>query len=287
MYKATKILVVFVFTLIFAKSSLADLSAIKNLKLAYDVFIGDMLAGSADIYANADSKHYVVESRARSHGIFDFLTEFRAQNKVVGYLSSQGLRPEYYNVRGSWAGQRRTVEINYESLHHLSYKTVPTAAEDNRDPVPEHVLLGTMDPMTAIFVTIYGISGATLCDNVLNIFDGRRRYDVHLSEVAGSETEGPMYTGSARVCRARQTMLAGTSRRIWLPQFVRPKWTDFWIANVRQDLPPLPVRIKADLGLAHLVAHLVAIGDRKLPPGATVAPKFKMNWSDDFDPGDY
>ena len=274
-YNSMKVLIFFVFPLISSNASLADLSPIKNLKLAYDVFIGDMLAVSVDIDAKIELKRYSVESRARSHGIFEILTEFKGKNKVVGHLNSLGLRPEYYKASSSWMGKRRTVEINYETLSHLSYKTVPTAADDNRDPVPVHFLLGTMDPMTAIFNTLYRTSGATVCDNAFNIFDGRRRYDAHLSEAAGSETKGPLYAGSARVCRIRQTILAGASRRIWLPLFVRPKWTDFLIASVRPDLPPLPVEIKADLGFADLVARLVVIGDRKFRPGATFAPILK------------
>jgi hypothetical protein len=42
---------------------------------------------------------------------------------------------------------------------------------------------------------------------------------------------------------------------------------DIWIAKMRPDLPLLPVRVHADLGIADLVVQLVAIGGRKRPPG--------------------
>lgn len=268
-------------SLFWIKSSLADTASMKNLKLAYDVFVGGMLAGSVDINAHNDLERYIIESQAHSQGIFEFLTGYRGNNIVIGHLNSQGLRPKYYESKGFWAGKKRAVEINYDFFNRLSYKVSPTPAEDDRDPVSPKFLLGTTDPMTALFGVLYQPPGAAVCDNELKVFDGRRRYDIRLSEVAQGETEGPIYTGSATVCRARQTILAGASKKIWFPQFARPKWTDIWIASVRPDLPSLPVRIKADLGIMDLVIHLVAIGDRKLPSGETPTSTLssKMNWS--------
>ena len=286
MHNTLKTIGILAFLLISTNATMADSSPIKNLKLAYDVFIGDMLAGSLDIDASADLEGYIIESHARSHGVFEFLTAYRKNNKAVGYLKPQGLRPRYYKAWGSWAGKRRTVEISYELLDRLSYKAAPTAAEDGRDMVPAQLLFGTTDPMTAFFGAIHSTSGATVCGKMLKIFDGRRRYDIHLSEIARSETKGPIYNGSARVCRARYTMLAGASRRIWLPQYVRPKWTDLWIASVQPDLPQLPVRVIADLGITDLVAHLVAIGERKHPPGEAFATNLQseVKWVDESNP---
>ena len=138
--------------LLSANSSLAELLPIKNLKLAYDIFVGGMLSGSIDISANVEPDRYIFESRARSHGLFAFFTKYSVKNKVVGQLNPKGLHPKYYKTWGSWQGKRRIVEINYESFDRLSYKTVPTAAEDDRAPVPAHLIQGTTDPMTAFFV---------------------------------------------------------------------------------------------------------------------------------------
>jgi len=256
--------------IIYSNPSHADSTAAQNLKLAYDIFIGDFLTGSVNIEVDTELKRYMVKSQLRSHGLLDFLFEYRGQNKVVGRIFPQDARPDYYEARGSWAGKQRTVDIRYDLAGRLIYKAVPPAAEDDRDLVPAKLLPGTADPVTAMFAAFTRASRSTTCNDQLKIFDGRRRYNIYLSEVAGSNTKGPLYSGSARVCRARQTVLAGASRRIWLPQFARPDRTDIWIASIRPDLPLLPVRIKADLGIADLVAHLVAIGGRKVPPGETL-----------------
>ena len=271
MLNTFKILSFFAALIIYPNPSHADSPATQNLKLAYDVFIGDLLTGSADIEVDTGLKRYMVKSRLRSHGLLDFLFEYRARNKAVGRIFPQDARPDYYEAHGSWAGEQRTVEISYELEGGLTYKAVPPAAEDDRDLVPANLLPGTADPVTGAFAAFTRVSRSTFCNDILKIFDGRRRYDIYLSEVAGSETKGPLYSGHARVCRARQTVLAGTSRRIWLPRFSRPEWADIWIASIRPDLPLLPVRIKVDLGIADLVVHLVAIGGRKVPPGAAFA----------------
>ena len=265
-----KILSFFATLIIYPYPSHADSPATQNLKLAYDVFIGDLLTGSADIEVDTGLKRYTVKSRLRSHGLLELLFEYRGRNKAVGRIILQDARPDYYESHGSWAGEQRTVKISYELAGGLTYNAVPPAAEDDRDLVPAKLLPGTADPVTAMFAAFTRASRSTTCNDQLKIFDGRRRYNIYLSEVAGSNTKGPLYSGPARVCRARQIVLAGASRRIWLPQFARPDRTDIWIASIRPDLPLLPVRIKADLGIADLVAHLVAIGGRKVPPGETL-----------------
>ena len=271
MLNAFKILSLFATSIIYPNLSHADSRATQNLKLAYDVFIGDLLTGSADIEVDTGIKRYMVKSQLRSHGFLDFLFEFRGRIKAVGRIFPLDARPDYYEAQGSWAGEQRTVEISYELAGGLTYKAVPPATEDDRDLVPANLLPGTADPVTGAFAAFTRVSQSTICNDILKIFDGRRRYDIYLSEVAGSESKGPLYSGYARVCRARQTVLAGTSRRIWLPRFSRPEWADIWIASIKPDLPLLPVRISVDLGVANLVVHLVAIGGRKVPPGAAFA----------------
>ncbi len=239
----------------------------RTITLAYDVFIGGILVGSTDITLHAEAAGYRITSKERSHGFLDFLIAFRGRNEVHGIIMDGRPKPKAYNARGTWSGEVRTVAIQYGDDNRLRYQAFPNAENDQREPVPEHLLPGTTNPLSALYSAMTWASRSPRCGRREAVFDGRRRYDIILQELPGGATKGPFFTGAARVCRARRVMLAGASLRKWLPQFARPEWTNIWIATVRPDIPALPVRFQADLGIADMVGHLVAIGGRKHPPG--------------------
>ncbi|MBT3533070.1 MAG: DUF3108 domain-containing protein [Rhodospirillaceae bacterium] len=237
--------------------------------LAYDIFVAGILAGSVEIVAQSKSKTYRIETTARSHGFLDFLIEFRGQNEVHGRFLHGQAQPIEYKTKGIWAGEVRSVAIRYGVDGSVRYEARPSAAEDEREEVPQKQLPGTTDPFSALYQAILHRPKGATCDSRLAVFDGRRRFDILLEDLVGGAVAGPLYTGPARLCRARRKMIAGASRRTWLPQFARPTGIDIWLAPVQAGLPDLPVRMHADLGIADLVVDLVSIGGRKFPPGKT------------------
>ncbi len=235
--------------------------------LSYDIRIGGVLAGSFDIILHSGEGGYRIETKARTHGIMDFLIEFRGQNEVHGKLSGSTIRPIQYWGTGTWAGKTRDVAIEYSRPEGIRFDVKPSAEEDEREVVPKNLIVGTVDPLTALFRAMLQTSQSESCDVRAKIFDGRRRYDVISKSLPEGITKGPVYSGPARHCRIRRNLIAGKSRRSWMPQFARPDWVDLWITPLRSGTRAMPVRVHADLGIASLVVDLVAIGGRNFPPG--------------------
>ncbi|HIF10313.1 MAG TPA: DUF3108 domain-containing protein [Sneathiellales bacterium] len=278
--KVLKTLLISTILLAVSSAARSDSTAVKPIELAYDIFIGGFLAGTVDITFRSGIDRYHIISTGRSHGVLDFLIGFRGRNEVAGHFLRGRAKPLEYTAKGLWAGEERSVEIEYGPGAGLRFRARPTAVEDERDPVPTHLLAGTTDPLSAWFQTMLRVTQSARCDGGMAVFDGRRRYDISFEELAVGSVTGPLHTGPARICRVRQTLIAGRSHRTWLPQFARPEWFDIWIATVGEDLPALPVRLHADLGIVDLVTQLVAVGGRKLPPGEslpTPAPAGETN----------
>lgn len=250
----------------------SESAAVKPVGLAYDIFIGGILAGTVDVTFQSMADSYHIVSTARSRGVLDFFIGFRGQNEVSGRIQRGQVSPMAYKATGNWAGEARSVDIHYGPGGGLRFQARPPAEEDEREPVPDHLLPGTTDPLSAWLQTMLRVKKSARCGGGVEVFDGRRRYDIMLEDLtagagAGPPYTGPLHDGPARICRARQNLIAGVSHRTWLPQFARPEWFDIWLAKVRDDLPLVPVRLRADLGIVDLEAHLVAIGGRKSPPG--------------------
>lgn len=239
----------------------------QRIDLAYNIYLGGFLAGSVDVTVEADEKQYRIFTVSRSHGVLDFLVKFRRRNNVLGRIAEQVAKPSKYAATGVWAGEARSVLIDYTEADGLRFTARPSASEDEREPVPPHLLPGTVDPFSALYQAILRYREGEECDGRSRVFDGRRRYDFLFEAVASRSLTGPLYSGPAQVCRVRQIPIAGFSERLWLPRLMRPEWTDVWLAKVRDDLPALPARLEADAGLGAMVAQLVAIGGRKYPPG--------------------
>lgn len=239
----------------------------QRIELAYNIYLGGLLAGSVDLRLESDGRHYSISSVARSHGLLDYLISFRRRNEVVGRFSERMAKPSTYAATGVWAGKTRSVQINYTAENELRFTAMPSALEDEREAVPPEQLPGTLDPFSAFYQAVLRHHAEGKCNGKSKVFDGRRRYDISFEAVGGRLVSGPLYNGAAQVCRVRQIPIAGFSQRVWLPRLVRPKWTDVWLVEVRDDSPALPVRLEADAGLGAMVAHLVAIGGRKYPPG--------------------
>ena len=242
----------------------------QRIELAYDVYLGGFLAGSVDLTVEHGKGRYLISTTSRSHGLLDFLIELRRRNKSQGLFSDRQAKPTRNATTGSWAGQARSVEIKYDAGGEVRFTTSPSAEEDEREAVPPHHLPGTMDPLSALYQAILHLDKGTGCTGRSKVFDGRRRYDFQFEAMDGGRTDGPFYAGPASICRLRHIPISGFSRRTWLPRLTRPEWTDIWLAKLRDDLPPVPVRLQADAGLGAMVAHLVAIGGRKQPPGGTL-----------------
>ena len=72
-----------------------------RMSLAYDIFIGGILAGSVDISLRADETGYSIKSMARSHGFLDFLISYQGENTVRGKYQDGPAKPAEYSARST------------------------------------------------------------------------------------------------------------------------------------------------------------------------------------------
>ena len=133
----------------------------------------------------------------------------------------------------------------------------PLPEDDDRLPVKEGMKLATIDALSAALVTsLSAMSEANRCNMSVPIFDGRRRYNVHIKGEEEQAVEGPVYSGDAYRCELKIERIAGHSRSPWMPQR-DDESADVWFARLAPAWTPIPVRFEADIGMGSLVIHLV------------------------------
>jgi len=200
------------------------------------------------------------------------LAGFTSRAESGGRTSLGEVTPLTHRADNVWVGEKRYVRNAYDEDGGVRADVLPSAADDGRDQVSDHQMAGTIDPLSAGFQASLRAGGAHACEGRLPVFDGRRRYDLHFRRLGAEEISGPLYSGPALRCHIRIERIVGFSRHPWLPRAKSSDEAQIWFAPVVADLPPLPTRLRTDLGIGtaevNLVSLIAAPGDHEAGPSA-------------------
>lgn len=226
-----------------------------GVALEYAVNYGPLQVLEVRTTARLDEAGYVASSEMRTVGLAGVLFPWTAGATTTGARSAGGLRPISHRARGEYRGAQRTVEIDYGADGPVRAEIAPPPEADHRDAVPVADRRATIDPLTA---TLAAVEAG--CRGTLRIFDGRRRYDLALSDQGETDLpeSTPAYSGRARHCRARVVPGAGFWR-VAAQHDERPSQIDLWIASPSPDLGPVPVYMRLSSPRGTLGIELSAV----------------------------
>jgi hypothetical protein len=222
--------------------SSAPAHAATGVVLDYEVRYGPLQILALRNTSRLQGGRYEARSEMRTVGMIGMLFPWTAGSSTNGRGQGAALLPELHRAEGAFRGVTRSVAIEYGGDGAVSVQVAPSAESDERDPVPPELQQGTIDPLTAGLAAV-----ASGCAGTLRVFDGRRRYDMALSdqgEAEVPESSHTIYQGRARRCRATITPLAGFWRRNQAQEDYRPSLLDAWIAAPKPDVMPVPVYLE-------------------------------------------
>jgi hypothetical protein len=229
----------------------------KVIDLKYRIFVGGLEAGEVKLQINHGESTYHAKSEIRSLGLVDVLIKFRSKSFSKGRVINNIVSPTLHEAHNMWRGDPRSVVMSYNDSGPDMVDVAPLPKDDDRLPVKEEMKLATVDALSAALVTsLSAMSEANRCNKSVPIFDGRRRYNIHVKGEAEQAVEGPVYSGDAYRCKLKIERIAGHSRSPWMPQR-DDESGDVWFARLAPAWTPIPVRFEADIGMGSLVIHLV------------------------------
>jgi len=190
----------------------------------------------------------------------------------VGTIVSDAMAPVRHRSQAQVRGRHRSVEIDYEKGVVSAVRVDPLPADDEaRDEVPVSMQREGIDPMSAILGAVQRLSTGHGCTGRLPVFDGRRRYDLILSDRgrrAMPETRYSSFAGEALQCDFIYEPIAGHVRRRPDPETADKRCVQSGrvYAAVATGSLVMPVRIEIDGDWGITVAHLRDV--RRLPLNA-------------------
>jgi hypothetical protein len=230
------------------------------IELQYDVYGGGFRLLTIGLTVEQGAERYRMSGSFRTRGLADVFLGMVTQVETEGVIVDGVPRPTRFVSNGTSRGRQRHLSIEFLPRQVPLVEIDPPDPE-KRTPIPPGQLVGVVDTLTGLLRLSRALAAGGDCARRVPVFDGRRRYDLVLSDLGTGEMKRSgysFYEGTARVCHIRQERIGG---------FVlndsdtknRADEGKAWIAAVLPDTLPVPVRIEFDSGWGRSILHLVEI----------------------------
>lgn len=148
---------------------------------SYDLTIRGIGAGSLRINGEVAGNSYAVNGVLESGGLVGMLRRIRYDATAQGSVASGRFIPSSYSERMNNGARSRTATMSYCAgvPQVKAYDPPRKPDEDDVNPATQG---GTVDPLTALFVSLRDVPKGQECGQALRIFDGRRATEVAFSQ---------------------------------------------------------------------------------------------------------
>ena len=256
-----------------APARAADAATAQALDLTYDVYLGGLHIFTLDVAMMLRPDRYRVSAEGQTEGMVGWLYGWDVKLAAEGLERNDRIEPLRYVTDSAWQGTRRTVDLGFaaDGRYVLQRTPPPEPDPDIEGGLPETLPEGTVDPLSLAVAASRALEENGRCDQIVPVFDGQRRYDLIVKQVEVTTlppNEYSIYEGPAVRCSFSMERISGfrkswKSSRQWDAGASAPPTV--WMAPIRQDLPPLPVRYQGEIALGTMVIHLTKAEVRTEP----------------------
>lgn len=198
---------------------------------------------------------YAMSARIGTVGLADWVMGWKQKISSQGRIASAAVQPDQHRNVSEFRGRARKAEIDYVEGRVAQLRVEPPPGDDGHDEFNEKQRAGTRDPMSAILALIYAANQGQGCSGTTGVFDGRRRYDLIISQMP----EAAQVAKSGLACAVQFVNIAGEKSGKPPNTRRRPDPNDrarVWMAPVTELNVMAPVRIEFDSALGTMTLVL-------------------------------
>jgi hypothetical protein len=233
------------------------------LILRYEAYAAGLPVVSFDFRLDESGVGYVVGGQIRAVGLLGLFYTFAMQAESQGAIAVADLSPRFHEHRLHSRGRDRHARLDFAGDGTVTAALVPAEESDRPKPTAQQ-MLHTVDPLTAILVIGHAVAQAGRCGGTVAVFDGRRRYDLVLTDDGSERLEASpayAYAGEVRRCLVAAVKIAGFSfDHDYSPHTSNGR---VWLAAPRPGAPALPVRIDFSSSWGAIEVRMIGIGPAK------------------------
>jgi hypothetical protein len=231
--------------------------------LTYEVYVGGLHIFSFAVEMTLQPDRYRLTAQGATEGMVGWVYTFDLNLVAEGLDRDGRIAPSRYVAATQWQNRQRKTVLDFGKggRYALQQDPPPEPDPDIEGELPESLPEGTVDPLSLAVAASRALEQTGRCDQTLPVFDGQRRFDVTVKQLG--ETTLPanrysIYQGPAVRCGIGVERISGfrKSFRAKRNQEARSTPPVIWMASIRPDLPPVPVRYEGEIALGKIVIHL-------------------------------
>lgn len=229
------------------------------LVVRYEAYAAGFPVVAFDFRLDESGRDYALSGQVRTVGLLRLFYRLDLHTLSQGTVGVVGLQPLFHEQALRARGKDRMARLDYPGDGTVAASLVPAEDPGRPKPTPQQTV-HTLDPLTALLAIGRAVAQRGWCDGRFAVYDGRRRYDIVLSD-DGVERTGTTpataYAGEVRRCAAAAVKIAGFS---W-DQDYSPHTTEgrVWFATLRPGAPALPVRIDFGSSWGFVTVRMTAL----------------------------
>lgn len=215
----------------------------------FTVFLGPFNASETQFTYALTPTDYAVNSTVKTFGLFDALYPFKAEYATTGRIEKDGLATTSYKYAAKSRFSKRTKEMIYDAngipVYRISSKN---GKEKKVEIAPNPDNKDTTDLQTVLAELSRQYNQLGFCDSRMQVFDGKRRFDVIFKDEGKEELAAGQYrpyAGEAAKCSMYIDKLgADGDDLLWQITSDRPIY--FWILTDKQTKLPFIAQIEIE-----------------------------------------
>jgi hypothetical protein len=234
------------------------------VKATYEVYFGGFHVLDAEALWQRSPSGYRISAEAETRGMLGWLNPWKGATESRGRLAGGRAIPVHHENRGTADEGEKLVRLRYDGDGDIAESLVrPEQDWEDRHPLPPDAGEGTLDPLSVVAGLSELLRSGGRCEGRFAVFDGRKRYDLTVSD-AGLQTLEPtdysIFAGPARGCRVDYEMLGG--HRVERSKYAATaRERIVWVARPRQGAPLIPVRLKIETAYGTVMGHLTGLSE--------------------------
>lgn len=241
----------------------------------YDVYAAGLHAVEADLTLGFSGRNrYNVRLDARTRGFLAALVPWDGSFETMGWkLGKDRYQPEIHRSTATWRDEFEDKEYRYSRGGKFLGYRVEIKGKKPKTRYEHDLADGTTDLLSATLTVMESIARGGQCKGKSEVFDGDRRYGVAFRS-QGKETLVPSefapFSGQAERCEVEVFPAGGTwhsKPRGWMSiqeqGRIQGSLPTIWLAQVDEDGPAIPVRIRVKTEFGTLFMHMTG---EKLAP---------------------
>jgi len=203
---------------------------------------------------------YGLQANIVTQGSLASIYPYRMSVASNGRLAAGRAQPTQFHSEGQIMAKTESVTLTYSTNGKVDIKAVPLTRQA-QDAMAKGTANGTIDPASLVLAIIANTAQKDTCTGSYKLFDGVRRYDLHVTEVGSGNVQTykrSYYQGPAIECQAVPQLIQGFAQMA-MESKLYPESATIWIGNAVPGMPAVPVRIYTQNALGRMVFDLVGV----------------------------